>query len=275
MKLIKGSERTKEFYDVEGWRVSESGAPVDRELFGVKENGPLRKEMFDRRWSRINDFIKKQGGREVLEVGCGGSPEAHLLDMFETYTGTDFSSTGLDVARTKFEDFRERVKFVETDAVSMPFRDESFDAVYSAHMIYHIEDRASQVAALREMLRVLRPGGSLILITANPRPLLFPMRLGIRVVADTPYLSAFARKLKGSSPIPYNPPKLRWYKRMLGECSEIGIFSGGIASTSFNQSVTEYSGAGRMIWSFFNSCDRSKPKLSAHLGNYAVVTAKK
>ena len=44
-------------------------------------------------------------------------------------------------------------------------------------MLYHIPDSAGQRSALHEMLRVVRPGGVLVLITANPRPLLFPIRL--------------------------------------------------------------------------------------------------
>ena len=52
------------------------------------------------------------------------------------------------------------------------------------------------------MQRVLRPGGTLVLVTANPRPLLFPARLAMRVVAETPDLDVatvlFERRESGS-----------------------------------------------------------------------------
>jgi ubiquinone/menaquinone biosynthesis C-methylase UbiE len=247
---IKGTEETKSFYDSEGWQVSDEGTTLDEDLFGLKENGPIRIQIAARLWHRISDGLEDTGATDFLEVGCGGSPETRFLDIFENYVGCDFSSVGLEVAKGKFEPFGSRVKFVEADAVSLPFADGSFDTVYSAHMLYHIVNRASQAAAIQEMLRVLRPGGRLVLVTANPRPLLFPMRLMIRLIADAPMLAGIARKLKGPSPVPYNPSKIRWYRRQIEKLADVGIFTGGIASTNFNQSVTEHKGIGKLAWSF-------------------------
>ncbi len=271
----EGTPETKSFYDSEGWRKLEDGNTVDGHLFGVKEEGPRRRAIYERSWSRIKDYMSSPPSGEVLEVGCGGSPERRILDLFDTYTGTDFSTQGLDIARQKFADAGEKARFVNADAVALPFEDNTFDTVYSAHMLYHILDRHAQAAALAEMVRVLRPGGSLVLTTANPRPLFFPARAVIRIVADTPGLNKMARKLKGPSPIPYNPAKLSWYKRQLRACSDLRIVNHSFASTHFNQNVTEYSGAGRVIWSFFDRCDGRFPNASAYLGNYVVVLARK
>ena len=80
----------------------------------------------------------------------------------------------------------------------------TFDAVYSAHMIYHIDDIKAQEMALSDLMRVVRPGGIVVLITANPRPLLFPIRFLKRVVPQVgsrrscknPLTGAFARSTK-------------------------------------------------------------------------------
>ncbi len=171
--------------------------------------------------------------------------------------------------------FEGRVAFFETDAVALPFDDDRFETVYSAHMLYHIADSAAQAAAIREMMRVLKPGGSLILSIANPRPVLFPARFITRVVADTPGLNTLARKLKGPSPIPYKPMRLSWYKRQISGLTQIEMVSGGIASTKFNQSVSELSGVGKSLWSLFDALDRKAPELAARLGNYAVIMGRK
>ncbi len=57
---------------------------------------------------------------------------------------------------------RTRVQFKEIDAQSIPFEDETFDAVIANHMLYHVPDRPKAIA---EIKRVLKPGGRLIATT--------------------------------------------------------------------------------------------------------------
>ena len=98
---IKGTEETKNFYDSAGWKVSDEGTTLDEDLFGLKENGPIRKQMAARLWARIIDGLSEKDAANVLEVGCGGSPEARLLNVFDSYVGCDFSPVGLEVAKNK------------------------------------------------------------------------------------------------------------------------------------------------------------------------------
>ena len=272
---VKGTQDTKDFYDNVGWRTDEAGVSVDEELFGTKEDGPLRQRMTDRKWQRIREHIRTDTPPDVLEVGCGGSPSIEMLKDCGTYCGADFSSTGLALAAKNLENHPANARFVEADAVDLPFEDASFDTVYSAHMIYHIVDKASQSAALQEMVRVLKPGGTLVLITANPRPLLFPARMLIRIVADTPVLSQLARKIKGSSPIPYRPAKISAYKREFARCQSTRVINGGIPSTAFNQSVSELRWPTKALWLLFDALDNRFPTLSAYLGNYAIILVRK
>jgi ubiquinone/menaquinone biosynthesis C-methylase UbiE len=55
-----------------------------------------------------------------------------------------------------------RVPLANADVVALPFDSKTFDVVLSAHMLYHVPDIG---AAIREMRRVLRPGGSAIVAT--------------------------------------------------------------------------------------------------------------
>lgn len=92
--------------------------------------------------------------------------------------------------------------------MSLPFEDACSDPVYSADMIYHIHDMSSQTVVMSKMIRMLRTGGRLILVTANPRPVLFPVRLITRVVADMLVFPKLARQIKGKSPMLNKPAKL-------------------------------------------------------------------
>jgi SAM-dependent methyltransferase len=96
--------------------------------------------------------------QRVLDVACGTGA---LTCQLPERVGPDGSVVGLDanpemlrVARTK----PERVEWIEASAEALPFGDRSFDAVVSQFGFMFFLDRP---AALREMMRVLRPGGSL------------------------------------------------------------------------------------------------------------------
>jgi len=87
----------------------------------------------------------------VLEVGSG---EGSLQDIVEDYTGLDISAT----ARAKYHK-----RFVQADARAMPFLDGEFDAVWTIWVLEHVPNPEQ---ALREIRRVLRPGGLLYLSPA-------------------------------------------------------------------------------------------------------------
>ncbi len=92
-------------------------------------------------------------GDRVLDVACGtGVLALEARRRGATVTGLDRNAGMLAVARTKAGD----IDWVEGMAESLPMRDATFDAVVSQFGLMFFEDR---VAALREMRRVLKPGG--------------------------------------------------------------------------------------------------------------------
>lgn len=140
MSKSRGTKATQVFYDEAGWKKSESGEALDRELFGVKEDGPIRVRLHEARQARILWALRDMGsGISILECGCGGSPGAFLDGAVDRYTGVDFSKTGIDLAREKFEVVSTPHSFSVADVCNLPFEDGQFDAIYSAHMLYHIE----------------------------------------------------------------------------------------------------------------------------------------
>jgi ubiquinone/menaquinone biosynthesis C-methylase UbiE len=97
----------------------------------------------------------------VLDLGCG--PGALALRLARrspdrTVTGVDLSPAMVRMARARavWEGSAERVRFTEGNAAALPFDDGSFDLVVSTLSLHHWRDRT---AALREIRRVLKPGG--------------------------------------------------------------------------------------------------------------------
>ena len=270
-----GTEETKRFYNETGWTVRD-GASVDRNLFGVKEDGPIRMELHRLHQGRIRSALSQPGRRlDLLECGCGGNPARELLPLCSKYTGVDFSSTGIEMARYSFADVQMAHEFRTADVCALPFDDGAFEAVYCAHMIYHIEDPVAQDAALAELVRVVRPGGVIVLIAANPRPLAFPIRLARRLAAGTPLAGAILNRLRPRPPLPYHPMPIGWMRRRLACAGPVEVLSYGIPSTSFNRNVTEFKGPGKLLWKSIRWLDVNCPRLSAYLGNYVVLTCKK
>ena len=106
-------------------------------------------------------------GADVLDVGCGpgllwGAAE---FPPGLAITLTDSSEGMVAEALPRVREMR-RYRSVEgqlADAMALPFADASFDAVLACHMLYHVREPE---AAIDEMIRVLRPGG-VIIVTTN------------------------------------------------------------------------------------------------------------
>jgi ubiquinone/menaquinone biosynthesis C-methylase UbiE len=98
----------------------------------------------------------------VLEVGCGlGTDGAQFAKAGAIYTGIDLTDAAVDLARQRFELFQLPGTFRVADAERLDFPDNSFDIVYSHGVLHHTPDTA---AAVREVHRVLRPGGKAVVM---------------------------------------------------------------------------------------------------------------
>ncbi len=98
--------------------------------------------------------IPNDGGT-VLDVATGtGLVAQALLDRGHPVTGLDQSPDMLAVARTRF---RNRVELVEASATEIPFPDASFDHLTFTYLLRYVDDPG---ATLRELARVVRPGGT-------------------------------------------------------------------------------------------------------------------
>ena len=102
----------------------------------------------------------------ALDVGCGtGALAARLAAAGYDVTGIDPSRGMLDVMARRAA----AAQRVEGSATDMPFDDAAFDLAVSVATMHHIADPDSVRAALSEMVRVVRPGGRVVVWDHNPR----------------------------------------------------------------------------------------------------------
>jgi len=109
-------------------------------------------------------------GDHVLEVGVGTGINASLYPRACHVTGVDLSASMLDKARERVARERLRhVRLLEMDAANLTFADDSFDIVYAPYLVSVVPD---PVQVVREMRRVCKPGGRIVILnhfrSANP-----------------------------------------------------------------------------------------------------------
>lgn len=146
----------------------ESVEPVGARPQGMQEHTyPIMYEVEDAHWwyagrrRIIASFLQQICGElhssqpDILDIGCGTGANLELLEKFGQVEGVDISPEALSFCRERgFENVRLGA------AEQLPCEDGSFDIVTALDVIEHLDD---DLSSLREMRRVLRPGGYVLL----------------------------------------------------------------------------------------------------------------
>ena len=145
------------------------------------------------------------GGERILDAGSGPIQYPEYLEYSSSFAKrvcVDLSQRALDEARAKLGD---RGEYVRASLLELPFENDDFDAAVSLHTIYHVE-RDRQEGAVRELLRVLKPGARAVVVYANPD----------RLAARLKVVARRKRPLE-SGPIYFFAHPLSWWKRFSDE----------------------------------------------------------
>ena len=142
-----------------------------------------------------------QSGDRVLEVGVGSGINACMYPRACAVTGIDLSGSMLEKAHERLSRKGVRnVRLIEMDAANMTFDDDAFDIVYAPYLISVVPD---PVGVAREMRRVCKPGGRIIILNhfRSPNRLLasieraispFTVHIGFKSDLDLPAFIAQA-----------------------------------------------------------------------------------
>ncbi len=101
-----------------------------------------------------------QEGERVLDSGCASG---RLFEIFKNkkidFYGIDFSKKLIELAKRKYP----QANFQTINALNTPFKDNYFDKIYSISVLHNIPSQALQMQYLKEMRRILKPEGLIIL----------------------------------------------------------------------------------------------------------------
>ncbi len=166
------AERQKLFYDgkVDGYTPVYQDAQAFRSLMDQQVEGARRYGMFGCSLKAVRNRCELDGldlkpGEKVLDAGCGGGLLLNQLAARYGVTGTGVDLAPLAVQRAKAcGDPRLRYRVAQLER--LPFKDASFDAVVSFDVLEHVQDKS---AVLKELLRVLKPGGRFLFYAISKR----------------------------------------------------------------------------------------------------------
>jgi ubiquinone/menaquinone biosynthesis C-methylase UbiE len=125
-------------------------------------HGRLVSDEQHRAWLDLLSRRTGEAPQRVLDVGCGtGFLALRFAELGHAVTGLDLSPRMIDRARRNAMDGGHDTEFLVGDAAALDFPDEMFDVVTARHVIWILPEPERGLA---EWLRVLRPGGRLVLI---------------------------------------------------------------------------------------------------------------
>jgi len=224
--------------------ISEKGRVV-REMFGAIAGrydflNHFLSANADRRWRRLcaaEVRSRLEGTRPaILDLGCGTADLALELARDASVVGCDFCHPMLVLGKRKLGAPGARnVELAEADALSLPFRDGTFDAVVSAFVVRNLADLDG---GLRETARVLRRGGVLgVLEFALPQSAVFGAAFRFYFSRILPALGRIVSGVDG--PYRYLPESVRTFPGARALSERIGgagfhgvdyrLLTGGIA----------------------------------------------
>ncbi|MCM3902607.1 MAG: bifunctional demethylmenaquinone methyltransferase/2-methoxy-6-polyprenyl-1,4-benzoquinol methylase UbiE [Pyrinomonadaceae bacterium] len=196
----------------------------------------------DKRWRRLvarklRENIVSSGAR-ILDVACGTGDLSLTLSQTigARVVGTDFCRPMLEIAARKTANREPDIPLIEGDALRLPFRDGSFEAVTIA---FGLRNLADVQRGLAELLRVLKPGGYLAVLEFS-KPVVpgFRFLFNVYFTRVLPFLGGLISGSKGAYQyLPDSVTRFPDQKELSSLMSKVGLESveyenltGGIAA---------------------------------------------
>ncbi len=155
-------------------------------------NNPIRRlvqEGYEIRKLRGMSHIKSAGN--ALEIGCGSGNGSRLIKKYffpHKIIAIDLDEKMIRLAKKRHSDLAE---FLVMDAAKLDFSDKAFDTVFDFGIIHHIPNWRD---CLKELRRVLKPGGELILEDLSIDSFSFGAGRLWRILSDHPYESMYSAR---------------------------------------------------------------------------------
>ncbi len=280
----------RQFYEEYGWEKAGPDAYQDTKAF--VDTRSVMGAYHERCMRRLGDHFAA-GGRRFLDAGCGAIASreyAALSDRHEHRFCVDFSGAALREARKTLGD---RAFCVQADITRLPFRDNAFDAVLCAHVLYHVP-ADEQHDAMGELQRILSPQGSGVVVYTWPDTLMnrIALRLNPRLIAPGipglrwAWRTFFKRKspaltrpadngMPAHPPLYFHPHPWRWFRAHVLPDVPFKLECWQSAGVPFSQAFIPNNRVGRVLLLILSVLESAFPWLMARIGTYPMFVLRK
>lgn len=269
---LSAENRVRSFYEGAGWEANSNGYTTDAQLW--EDLRPFAADYIRACRRKLLHYLPVSGER-ILDAASGPIKYPEYVEYsrgFKKRICVDISQKALDQAKARLGD---HVEPVCVSILELPFEDSSLDAVISLHTIYHI-DKDQQEAAVRQLLRVAKPGAPVVIIYSNPNKLLSR----IKRIANAPLNALLSRKntqedTKGHLYFHTHPNS--WWNRFRDAAAlEIHPWRALTAEDARLRAPSMLGeGIGHAVLSGVLGFERIFPRLAADLGAYPLIVLKK
>lgn len=247
-------QSVREFYDGRGW----SG---DEDRLFRKFSRAYQRYHAATEERTVDCFAGRSGA--LLIAGGGDMPDSHIeiAGKFDKVGCIDISQAALDIAARKMPKSERTLGSI----CAAPFSDSRFDAVFCAHVIYHI-DAAQQEQAVRELIRICKPGGRVVILYGNPHS---PIRYAAGAMHRLRKLMA-PKKAVEEAGLYYSAHPLGWWRRF-EDSSAVSMKPWDLIGSYEERTLMPFNGLARIVYGTARQVERAAPQLAVRLWQYPIV----
>ena len=139
----------------------------------------VRQRLLGRKVQYMRNALPPAASLHGLDIGCGhGWYACEMARAGYDMVAIDQSQVQIAMAQRHAQAQNVQCTFRHADATKLPFDDATFDFIYAINVLHHVVEAGGQLQVLREIVRVLKPGGVFFLQEVNTRNPLFRFYLG-------------------------------------------------------------------------------------------------
>lgn len=251
--------KVKSFYQGQGWEANSKGDTLDAQLW--EDLRPCAEEYVKACRRKILQHLPIKG-TSILDAASGPIQYPEYLEYSRGFARrycVDISQKALDEAKAKLGD---KGEYFCTSILKLPFETNFFEAGLSLHTIYHI-DKDQQEAAVRELLRVMKPGAPLIIIYSNPDRLLSKIKRTFKKQQDL-----------SQEPLYFHAHPLSWWRRF-NDVATISAYPWRMLTAKDGRTLIPDNGFGKFLYKQTLAFENSFIGSALHWGAYPMLVLKK
>jgi ubiquinone/menaquinone biosynthesis C-methylase UbiE len=259
-------QSVKTFYDSYGWVAGTDGQIGEDKTY--RKFRPAYDAYTIGSQQRTAQYVMRNG--HLLIAGCGDMPASHvsIAQHFDQVTCIDISEAAIARARAALD---RPVETILGSILTMDLPDNRFDSVFCAHVLYHINGD-DQERAVRQMLRVTKPGGRVVLLYFNPRS---PFRAVGGVVARVRAVTARLGRRPTTDPDPapalyFKAHPLTWWQRFTDVC-HLSFQPWEVVSSRVERLLIWNDGVAALFYKLARLVETRAPALAARLWMFPIV----